>query len=141
MPRHNAGHASLDTRVKGERVRVAVRPLASIDGLPLERPIRLVKIDVEGYEPQVLRGAEPLLATNPPAAIIFELHKLKSFADHPTVQILRRHDYALYALPRRLVWMRALPVPADARGDVPGHDFVALHNGPPHDAMAKALRA
>jgi FkbM family methyltransferase len=48
-------------------------PLVALDDLPLERPVRLVKMDVEGAEPQVLRGARRLLHEDRPV-ILSELH-------------------------------------------------------------------
>jgi FkbM family methyltransferase len=48
-------------------------PVVALDDLPLERPVRLVKMDVEGAEPQVLRGARRLLHEDRPV-ILSELH-------------------------------------------------------------------
>lgn len=139
VPVNHAGQGSLRLNARGERVRVPVKPLASIPELPLDRPIRLMKIDVEGYEPEVLRGAWPLLSRNPPQAILFELNKHDAFAAHPTVEILAGHGYDFFALPRRWVRMSAIPVNGAAR--VPGHDFVAIHKSEHHSRMAKALGA
>ena len=48
-------------------------PLVALDALELRRPIRLIKMDVEGAEPQVLRGAERILRDDRPV-ILSELH-------------------------------------------------------------------
>ena len=48
-------------------------PVVALDGLDLRRPVRFIKMDVEGAEPQVLRGAARLLADDRPA-ILSELH-------------------------------------------------------------------
>jgi FkbM family methyltransferase len=53
-------------------VRRAV-PVVALDEVPLRRPVRFVKIDVEGAEPQVLQGAERLLREDRPM-ILSELH-------------------------------------------------------------------
>lgn len=53
-------------------VRRAV-PLVALDGMPLRRPVRLIKMDVEGAEPQVIRGAARLLREDRPT-ILSELH-------------------------------------------------------------------
>jgi FkbM family methyltransferase len=50
----------------------AVR-IVALDDLPIERPVRLIKMDVEGAEPQVLRGAVRLLRRDRPV-ILSELH-------------------------------------------------------------------
>jgi FkbM family methyltransferase len=48
-------------------------PLVSIDALALRRPVRFVKMDVEGAEPLVVQGARTLLREDRPA-ILSELH-------------------------------------------------------------------
>jgi FkbM family methyltransferase len=48
-------------------------PLVALDALNLRRPIRVVKMDVEGAEPQVLRGAQRILRDDRPV-ILSELH-------------------------------------------------------------------
>jgi FkbM family methyltransferase len=48
-------------------------PLVALDALDVQRPVRLIKMDVEGAEPQVLRGAERILGEDKPV-ILSELH-------------------------------------------------------------------
>ena len=48
-------------------------PLVALDALELRRPVRFIKMDVEGAEPQVLRGAARILAEDRPV-ILSELH-------------------------------------------------------------------
>ena len=48
-------------------------PVVALDDLPLRRPVRLIKMDVEGAEPQVLKGAERLLREDRPA-VLSEVH-------------------------------------------------------------------
>lgn len=139
VPANHAGKGALHPKLNRQRVRVPVKPLASIAELPLDRPIRLMKIDVEGYEPKVLRGAEPLLAQNPPQTILFELNAHGSCASQPTVRTLARYGYAFFALPQR--WLRMSAIAINGATDVPGHDFVAIHKSDNHQWMVKALRA
>lgn len=40
--------------------------LTALDSLPIEAPVRLIKLDVEGAEPQVLEGARKLIARDRP---------------------------------------------------------------------------
>jgi FkbM family methyltransferase len=51
-------------------------PLVALDGLDLRRPVRLIKMDVEGAEPHVVRGAERILRADRPM-ILSELHPLQ----------------------------------------------------------------
>ncbi len=48
-------------------------PVAALDDLGLQRPLRLIKMDVEGAEPQVIAGAARLMAEDRPV-ILSELH-------------------------------------------------------------------
>jgi hypothetical protein len=48
-------------------------PVVALDGLDLRRPVRFIKMDVEGAEPQVIRGAEAILREDRPV-ILSELH-------------------------------------------------------------------
>ncbi len=53
--------------------RTGVVRLVALDELSLSRPVRLIKMDVEGAEPQVIAGAARLLAEDRPL-ILSELH-------------------------------------------------------------------
>jgi FkbM family methyltransferase len=53
--------------------RKAEVPMVALDALDLRRPVRFIKMDVEGAEPQVLRGAARLLNEDRPL-ILSELH-------------------------------------------------------------------
>jgi FkbM family methyltransferase len=48
-------------------------PVVALDALELRRPVRFIKMDVEGAEPLVIRGAERLLRADRPV-ILSELH-------------------------------------------------------------------
>jgi FkbM family methyltransferase len=48
-------------------------PLVALDALDLRRPVRFIKMDVEGSEPQVIRGAARILTADRPV-ILSELH-------------------------------------------------------------------
>jgi FkbM family methyltransferase len=66
------------------------------------RPLRLVKMDVEGLEPQVLSGAERTFAATPPDAILFEQNaELLRRRGHPAdavVAKLEDYGYVLYRI-------------------------------------------
>jgi len=48
-------------------------PVVALDSLDLRQPVRVIKMDVEGAEPQVLRGAARILKDDRPV-ILSELH-------------------------------------------------------------------
>jgi FkbM family methyltransferase len=48
-------------------------PIVRLDDVVTERPVRMIKMDVEGAEPQVLRGARRLLREDRPV-VVSELH-------------------------------------------------------------------
>ncbi len=71
-PKDNTGLSSLVFQVSGNRCDVEC---LMVDDLVFQRAVpspTLVKIDVEGWELEVLWGAERLLSEAPPKAIIFE---------------------------------------------------------------------
>jgi len=77
-------------------------PLATLDSLlQPDARVGLGKIDVEGHECQVLRGAARLLKEKRIRDIIFE-----DFADYPSTvhQLLKDHGYSLYVLHQH--WLR-----------------------------------
>jgi FkbM family methyltransferase len=51
-------------------------PAVALDDLELRRPVRFIKMDVEGAEPQVLRGASRLIAEDRPI-MLSELHPVQ----------------------------------------------------------------
>jgi FkbM family methyltransferase len=148
VPDGNAGAASFRANrqvSESARLTVPVRTLSSVlADLSIEH-IRLVKIDVEGFEPEVLTGAADFFALCPPDAILFELNDCVEgeLYDHPTIQLLEKLGYGFFKVPRRrLVWMRAFQFDRqDSKNDIPSHDFVAARLGPVYDEIARLLRA
>jgi FkbM family methyltransferase len=51
-------------------------PVVALDALDIRRPVRFIKMDVEGAEPQVIRGAERILTDDRPL-ILSELHPVQ----------------------------------------------------------------
>lgn len=51
------------------RMTSEVVSLTALDSLPIEAPVRLIKLDVEGAEPQVLEGARNLIARDRPVIL------------------------------------------------------------------------
>jgi FkbM family methyltransferase len=94
---HNRGSASLrgdaPETVQGRKYKVAVRTL---DGfIPAPVKVGVCKIDVEGHELSVLKGAEQALSRRAIRDIIFE-----DFAPppSPTMELLRKHQFTIFRL-------------------------------------------
>jgi len=77
------GEVVFDDRTQGQAMRssvaqdgtaVPVRSVASLVPASEFERLRLVKIDVEGYELEVLRGVEPIFETGACPAVLVELH-------------------------------------------------------------------
>jgi FkbM family methyltransferase len=163
VPRGNAGAASVvAARARSESVDLPVemRTLSSVMAEHDVDRIRLVKIDVEGFEPEVLAGAIGLFSRVQPDAIIFEVNDpVADVRHHPTFHLLSRSGYGFFSLPRRLLRMQAYRFDpehqAGGRGTALlarrgrgsgqiegwGHDFVAAPIGPIYEDVARRLNA
>ena len=89
-------------------------PLARLDEIAAEQRLGVVKIDVEGHEPDVLRGAGGLLEKGAIRDIVFEDHD-----DYPSeaTKLVEEAGYELLSLDNDL-WGLRLVAPRD-RGEVP----------------------
>jgi FkbM family methyltransferase len=148
VPNGNAGAASLNKARQfqdGKTMAVPVRTLSSVLADQQINHIRLVKLDVEGFEPEVLTGAAGLFARQPPDVILFELNdcSMGELRYHPTIRLLSQFEYGFFRLPKsRLLHMRAFRLnPQETSGGGQGHDFVAARLGSVYDSTAKLLRA
>ena len=93
----NRGSASLVNgdaeKTEGRKYKVSVRRLD--DFIPATARVGVCKIDVEGHELSVLKGAEGALSRRAIRDVIFE-----DFAPmpSPTVEFLRKYDYTIFQL-------------------------------------------
>jgi FkbM family methyltransferase len=106
-------------------------PVVALDTLELRRPVRFIKMDVEGAEPLVVRGAQRILKEDRPV-ILSELH--------PT-QLDRASGVTAdeFLAQMKTLGYRAHTLRDDAKADRGHHDYAALL-GPALDrAPANAL--
>jgi FkbM family methyltransferase len=146
VPPSNAGAASLVEARQTEGsidTIVPVRTLSSeMSGQDIGR-VRLVKIDVEGFEPEVLAGAVEFFSRQPADALLFELNDATdSLARHPTIVTLAELGYDFFSLPQRITRMRAFRFNPQDSGSAPrSHDFVAARRGEVYHEIAQRLNA
>jgi FkbM family methyltransferase len=99
-----SGGTMSDVQLSGGMQRSVEVEMTTIDDfLPRELPVDLVKIDVEGHEPRVLRGMERTIARSPNLRIIIE------FADALLAQTVNPADFIDYIRGLGFVICRLLP--------------------------------
>ena len=146
IPRDNAGAASLVRRADPSRSRsiaVPVRQLSDVADSEGIKAIRFVKIDVEGFEDQVLEGGRDLIERVRPESILFEMNAPagRRVGDQPVMRLLKAYRYGFFAVPRRTMWMRLVAFDPDAVTHLEGHDVLAVARGPSFGSIAAAVRA
>lgn len=92
VPATNVGMATLQSGVAGQAVRCE---LLRLDDLPelASRRVALVKIDVEGHEAAVLRGAQALLRRDRPVVVLEQAAQEIVDGSSPALQQLRAAGY------------------------------------------------
>ena len=142
IPKFNTGAASLIRHrdlIDGDRVEVPVRSLSKIVEEEGIKSIRLLKIDVEGFEAEVLKGGEEVLREIRPEAILFELNEKvgKSWDEQPVIKILQDWGYGFFSLPKCLFRMHLDCFESASSNLLRGHDFLAVPQGECYEKMAK----
>jgi FkbM family methyltransferase len=87
-------HSLLPGERHGESIEVAARTLDSVLADTGDAHVDVLKIDVEGAELQVLRGAERTLAEQPPRAVLLDLHPARGVDPAEVISILARHGFS-----------------------------------------------
>lgn len=140
VPRANAGMGSLVRHGSGDDAvyTVPVRRLSDIVAQEKISSIRLIKIDVEGFEADVFNGAQEVLRDIKPEAILFELNQEKgALGEQAVVRILHEAGYEFLSIPQCKTRMRLESI--DLTRPLPrgGNDYLALRPGATRDRMAK----
>jgi FkbM family methyltransferase len=146
IPRGNAGGASLVRSLHTadfDRCVVPVRTLSSIAATSGIEQVRLIKIDVEGFEPEVFQGSQDLLSRQVPDAILFELNlrTTSTLKEEPVIKLLAKSGYRFLAIPKALFRTRVQPFDVDATNELPGHDVLAIARDQRHDEICARVGA
>jgi FkbM family methyltransferase len=126
-----------DSDGSGGNVAVACETLDTVRDRERIPRVALLKIDVEGFEPAVLRGAERTLTEDRPA-VFFEANDLVASADgfaSPAIDLLRAHGYGIYGA----TWLggNRWRLARVAAGDDPGRFRDRwMHEGYPPNLLA-----
>ncbi|MCV2865505.1 FkbM family methyltransferase [Defluviimonas sp. WL0075] len=95
LGRHNKGKVQSTFDVEVER-------LDEIWRTRIKDPIALLKVDVEGFEPEVFEGSAHLLEQKLINAVVFEfsprIYQLRGLPEDAPLRILRRHGYDVFAM-------------------------------------------
>ena len=140
IPADNAGAGSLvrnRSRDNCEIVQVSVKALSSVMNA---QPVRLIKIDVEGFEMDVFHGADALLRAQP-GAILFELNESIDAPPRevPLIKLLLEYGYTFVTIPKSLIRMRLEPFDPTIADRLIGHDFLAVARGHQYRDIRKQL--
>ncbi len=145
VPRANNGQGSLIYHRDDpdcDVVHCQVRRFSDVVRDQRIKQIRFIKIDVEGFENEVLLGAEEAIASTRPDAILFETNEKLDlpFRERPPIVTLMEHGYRFFGISRSLLSARLERFNIDSQGEPPGHDILAVPVEK-YDSMAVLLRA
>ena len=128
IPDGHTGMASL-SRTFSHRaintVRVPVRTLQTCLDSDLIGPVKLVKIDVEGFEWQVLKGSASFFSGTKPELILFEHNDPSSlFVASKIHAFLSELNYVFFVIPKRFFSMSIIAL--GSAGKVDYNDVLAI---------------
>lgn len=119
IPDGNSGAASMVAHRPGRQGRVERVEVDTAQGI-LQRSRygwpTLVKIDVEGFEPSVIRSLEPAFASGSVRCCVFECHAGESAGYQSIRQCTERHGYRLHAIRKSAFATRLVPAAELAAG-------------------------
>lgn len=90
--------------------------------------VRLIKIDVEGFESRVISGGKNFFTSVKPHVVLFEENQ-RGETHPPSVPILQTYGYDIFALPKALFSIKL----NEYRSGEDANDFVAVHKEAPAD--------
>jgi FkbM family methyltransferase len=142
----NTGSGSLVMNNDLAGCKVFSVPVRTLDAVVAEErieAIRLIKIDVEGFEAEVFRGALQVLRRIRPQAVLFEfINKGRGrLSDQAVFQRLQESGYGFFAIPKcrfRMYLERCNP---EGVNDPAITDFLAVQRNDCFEEIARAVKA
>lgn len=137
VPSGNAGRATMmaSESPTDDTFEVDVIPLTEFMETQERGNVALVKIDVEGFESEVIAGGAGFFETSPPWVVLLEEH---APVDGPTLpralELLVSLNYEIFAIPKTLFSTKLEPIGGAAKA----HDYVAVSKEAPNH-IRKAL--
>jgi FkbM family methyltransferase len=130
VPSSNSGQGSFiyhSNSIHCSSFRCEVQRLSDVVRQLKITKIRLVKIDVEGFENEVLLGVDDVLLEIRPDTIILETNEQNqpAFRERAAIKTLCKFNYRFLAIPKAVLSMSIQPLDTDAV-EHPGHDVVAV---------------
>lgn len=143
IPAGNAGSASLalSETAAVDSVEVDLMTLSGVPHLSSVDRIRLVKLDVEGWEPEVLRGAVDLFSrVGLPDVVVFEWgFEARQLRGRDTVDLLESLGYGFIAIERSFLRVRLSRVSGPNICQSTRSDFIAVPLDSRFDVICAAL--
>lgn len=118
----NQGLAQVSTEPAADQIPIRT---ARLDDLLGDRRVGLMKMDVEGHEPAVLRGAARALADGRITHVVFEDHV---GADSPVYRHLAESGYSIFALGWRMTGPRLTPAEVRAHRSYEAASYLATRD-------------
>ncbi len=142
----NTGSGSLILDYDLTNCRVVPVPVQTLDSIVAREKItaiRLIKIDVEGFEAEVLRGGSHVLESIRPQAVLFEFVDQCEgrLSDQPVFKILQEAGYGFFAIPKCRFQMYLEPFDPNQTNDHGITDFLAVQKNGCFKEIARAVRA
>jgi FkbM family methyltransferase len=146
VPQGNAGAASLIRSAKRNNCDVFEVPIKTLSQVVAQekiKSIRLIKIDVEGFEAEVFKGGQDILEFIRPGAILFELNEKSNqpVSERPVIKILHEAGYGFFSIPKCIFRMRLERFEASQSSQLVGHDLLAVTRGECYERTARIVNA
>lgn len=146
IQRKNTGSGSLILDHGSEECKVFSVPVRTLDSILAEariQAVQFIKMDVEGFEAQVLQGGQHMLKSIRPQAILFEFVNPGTgrLSDQAVFRLLRESGYGFFAVPKCRFRMYLEPFDPEQINHSAATDFLAVQKNHRFEDIATAVRA